>query len=290
MGLISEKLRRKFSAKKKLIRIDEIHEIASQSDSLLETIKTPDRLKDFDPLHAIHITAQNIVSVIAERISIFPELKAYHKEMTRAEDLYIPGYPPISPVTHSFFTLWAFYDFCFGRDNETMASVILDVSDLLGMPADWAQVVRTQMQSRMGVYEHCGWSDEIILLKELAAGEEWKCKCPAGYRGSKGELWFVRIVGSPIPSFDYGIAFTTPYILRGRAKKEWLEFFERNGINDRDPEAAGKLNDFMRRGLSKSYWLEFIMNGYDGYQKEAIYLRGIPDLPRTLPHGGMYDD
>jgi len=289
MGLISEKLRKRFSRNKKLIFFEKIKEITSQSLPLADSIKTPDRLKDYDPLHAIHLTIQNLFSVFAEQVSILPELKSYRKEISKAEDYFIPSFPPISPITKSYFTMWAFHDYCFGKDKESIAGLLLDLSDVLNLPQDWMQVIKMQYQSRMGIYEHCGFFEGKIVLKELATEKEQKCICPAGYKGAKGELWLARIVDSPYSFLDYGVVFTTPYLLRGHDKKQWLEYFERNGITEGDPEAMRKLHLFMKQGQSNFYWHEFIVNGYDGYRKEAIFLRGIPDIPNTLPHGGMYE-
>ncbi len=290
MGLVSAKLRRKFSSKKKLVFWEEIKAITSQSQSLMETIRTPDRLKGYDPLHAIHITIQNLVSVFAEQISNLPELKLYYKKMSKAENQFIPSFPPMSPITNSYFTMWAFNDFRFGKEKESIASILLDLSNILNVSHDWIQIIEVQFQSRMGIYEHCGFREDKILLKEFITGKEWRCICPAGYKGKKGELWYVRILGSPYSLLDYGVIFTTPYLLRGYTQKQWIEYFERNGITGNSPDALLKFNTFMKHGKSAFYWHEFIGNGYDGYQKEVIYLRGIPDIPITLPHGGMYEN
>lgn len=258
--------------------------MAAESDQLLETIKTPDRLAQYDPLHAIHLTTQNMVSVFAEQISILPELKSYHKKMTAVEDRFIPGFPPISPITASFFTMWAFHDFRFEKDQESIASIMWDLSKIIRIPQDWLPVIEIHMKSRMGIYEHGGFDRTRIVLKELITGHEWACICPAGYRGAKGELWFVRILGSPFHLLDYGVVFTTPYLLRGHSREEWLEFYRRNGIVESDPQVEKKLHAFMKWGNSTLYWLDFIGNAYAGYRQEVIFLQGIPDRPDTLPH------
>ena len=285
MSNVSARLRKKFSAQKKLVSFEEIKETATQSENILETIKTPDQLKDNDPLHAIHITVQNLVSVFSEQISIFPELKTYRKDLIKAEDTYIPGFPPLSPITVSFFTMWAFYDYCFGKDDECIGSVLIDLSEKLKLPHDWVLVVESQWQSRMGIYEHCGFHGDKIVLKELITAEETVCICPAGYKGEKNELWYVRILNSPMNLLNYSVAFTTPYILQGNSNQQWIEFFQRNDIEPSDSDVMRKLQTFMKRGKSKFYWPEFIMDGYNGYKKECIFLKGIPDQPETLPHG-----
>ena len=35
----------------------------------------------------------------------------------------MPSYPPISPVTTSYFTMWAFFDVLFGQSHETIGYI-----------------------------------------------------------------------------------------------------------------------------------------------------------------------
>ncbi len=75
-----------------------------------------------DPLHAVYISVQNITSVFAECVSVLPELEPYYDVIAAAEDEYMPDAPPISPLTRSYFTTWAFFDVRFGPDQETIGT------------------------------------------------------------------------------------------------------------------------------------------------------------------------
>ncbi len=97
------------------------------------------------------------------------------------------------------------------------------------------------------------------------------------------------IVDAPFSWLDYSVVFTTPYLLRGHNKVQWLEYFERNGITEKDSDAQQKLQLFMKQGDAIFYWHDFIGNGYDGYRDNVIFLRGIPDMPITLPNGDLFD-
>src|SRR4030043_379033 len=77
---------------------------------LKKTMKTPEDLKGYDPVHALYISVQNMASLFAEQVSILPEMKEYSRIMDKAERVYIPDGPPISPLTRSYFTHWAFFD------------------------------------------------------------------------------------------------------------------------------------------------------------------------------------
>ena len=51
--------------------------------------------KGRDPAHAVFIYAQNFASVMAEEMSVLKELRQYARTVEKAEDEYIPSFPPI---------------------------------------------------------------------------------------------------------------------------------------------------------------------------------------------------
>src|SRR4051794_15383144 len=52
----------------------------------------------FDPLHTVYIAVQNVTSLFAERVSVFPEFQPYYELAAQAEEEYLPGGPPMSPL------------------------------------------------------------------------------------------------------------------------------------------------------------------------------------------------
>lgn len=155
-----------------------------------------------DPLHAVYVAVQNVTSVFAERVSQFPEFEPYYQMAVRAEDEYLPGGPPMSPLTGSYFTTWAFFDLRFGPDNETIGTCLLDVAGSLGLEPGVVEAIRSFSETRMGVYEHIGSEGSRTRLRELTTDDESECYVPAGYPGAAGELWFVRL-SPPIEPRDY---------------------------------------------------------------------------------------
>ena len=286
MGSISSRLCKRFLAEKerKVIPFSEVVETKKLVSALKKTMKTPEDLKGYDPLHALYINVQNMVSLFAEQASIFPEMKDYYRIMDKAERAYIPDGPPISPLTRSYFTHWAFFDATFGKDKETIGTCFLDSGEILGVDPYLLSVVGLAQESRVGIYESIGNDHGLIELKELLTDKTYSCICPSGYPGRKGEIWFIRIHPPPINLVNYSVIMTTPYILIGHSKQEWVSFFERNSINKKDPEQETKLQSFLKHGLSTNYWNEFIVQAYAGYRREAIFLQGIPDLVDTRPH------
>src|SRR6516162_6226012 len=70
-------------------------------------------LKGHDPCHALYIFAQNFASVLGEQLAEMKETRQFVKVVSGAEDEYQPGGPPISPLTASYFTMWALFDVLF---------------------------------------------------------------------------------------------------------------------------------------------------------------------------------
>ncbi len=197
MGDISKKLAKmiRSSRNKKVIQLRDYAKgkwVLKDKDGVKDVKDLVD--KGYDPLHAVYVSAQNLVSVLSEFLSELPLFKGYYDKVAYAEDEYLPSGPPMSPLTGSYFTTWAFFDVQFGKDNETLGSCILDVSKELKLSSDMVEVIRLFQDSRMGIYSHCGRDDHNVVLKEIVSNEEFSCHVGSGYSGKKGELWFVRRV------------------------------------------------------------------------------------------------
>ena len=96
-------------------------------------------------------------SVFSENVSRLPEMRTFTKEVGRAEDEYMPSGPPMSPLTTSFFTCWAFFDHRIGKTTDTLASCLIEANDIICMNPHQLDALKKMNQSRMGIYEHQGW-------------------------------------------------------------------------------------------------------------------------------------
>jgi hypothetical protein len=239
-------------------------------------------IKDgLDPVHAVYAFVQNITSFFAEGASQLPELKKYAKIVGPAEEEYMPSGPPMSPLTASFFTSWAFYDLRFDG-TDTIASCQIEANDVICMNPDQLDALRKLADSRMGIYEHVGMDGPHVRLRELITSAEFTCHCASGYRGKSGELWYVRLLPPLLPALArYHIVFTTPYVLMA-SKDDWTQFLGRamSGY----ASDAGALHRLLKYGPEPNYWNEFVFKAYHHHQGDAIFLTGIPDLKATLPH------
>src|SRR5437763_7309216 len=199
MGVISKKLASRFRKARRQLG-DLRRQVAADFGPVPRDVKSVEALvrSGHDPLHAAYVAAQNFTSFFAEAVSQFPEFDPYCQIVGPAQDAYLPSRPPLSPLTMSYFTTWAFFDVRFGPDGETIGTCLLDVADLLEMDPFMAETIRRFQGSRMGLYEQCGAEGGRVRLKELVTDDELTCHVAAGYRGKRGELWYARLC-QPVP-------------------------------------------------------------------------------------------
>jgi hypothetical protein len=237
-----------------------------------------------DPVHAVYAFVQHITSRFAEGVSQLPEMKAYAKVVGAAEKEYMPSGPPMSPLTGSFFTTWAFYDLRFDG-TDTIASCLIEANDVVCMNPDQLDALKKLAESRMGIFEHVGMDGSHVRLRELVTSHEFTCHCASGYRGRTGELWYVRLLPPLLPDLArYHIAFTTPYILTQATKDDWIQFLQRSMMQFEPGDERQGLYRLLKYGPEPNYWSEFVFKAYHHHQGDAIFLAGIPDLQATLPH------
>ena len=123
--------------------------------------------KGRDPAHAVFIYAQNFASVMAEEMSVLKELRQYARTVEKAEDEYIPSFPPMSPVTISYFTMWAFFDVLFGQSHETIGTCLQRLAREASFQGWLMDAINVMQNSRMGFYVHCGIEDRYVRLREI---------------------------------------------------------------------------------------------------------------------------
>lgn len=285
MGHYAERLHRKLASKS--------HDLPTKEPERRPGELLPGGVKDistlikegFDPIHAVYVFMQNLTAFFAEGVSQLPEMKAWARFVEKAEDEYLPSGPPMSPLTGSYFWMWAFYDLRIGKSTDTLAHCQIASNDVILMNRHQLDVARKMEGSRMGIYEQVGTDGPHIRLKELLTDDQFLVHCPTGYVGTKGQLWYVRLLPPLEPEHaTYWIAMTTPYILIETNQSDWTAFLKRtmlhcDGSNDRT-----RLRNLLKYGMEPNYWNEFVFKAYHHHQNDAIFLTGIPDLQSSLPH------
>ncbi len=238
-----------------------------------------------DPTHAAYVFVQNITSHFASLVSGHPDMAQWSGAVAEAEDKYMPGGPPMSPLTGSYFWTWALYDLQIGDTKDTLALCQIALNDIVQMNSHQLKAARYMAHSRMGIYERIGAVGSHVRLRELVTGDEYVVHCPTGYCGPRGDLWYVRLLPPLEPqSASYWIAFTTPYILPGKSRSDWVDYLKRAMVETDGPDERTRLYNLLKFGPDPHHWHEFVFLGYVNYQHDAVFLTGIPDIRASLPH------
>ena len=198
---IAEKLvaRTKREVSGKGINLQAVIAGRAAAEELQRTMVTKEGLAGFHPAHAAYVFAQNQVSVMSEQLTALQEMASLADIVSKAENLYMPSGPPMSPLTTSYFTCWAFFDACAEPSNETIGTIVLNVGTAFGMHPELLRLVLLMQESRMGLYVHQGIESSLVVLRELVTGAVCRSIVPSGYRGQTGELWYARVLHRQSP-------------------------------------------------------------------------------------------
>ena len=218
---------------------------------------------------------------MSEQLTALKEMAPFAEIISRAEDLYMPSAPPMSPLTTSYFSCWAFFDACAGPASETIGATILEVGAAFGMHPELLRLIRLMQYSRMGFYIHRARDGDVSILEDLVTTAVYRAIVPAGYRGRNNENWYVRLLPPPFPGGAEHVVFTTPYVVVHPDFDDWLAYFRRTL-----PATAGfaDYERHMKYGPSREYWNDYVFEGYVNHQADAIYIAGLPDIPESRPH------
>ena len=239
---------------------------------------------DFDPSHKVYALAQNLLSHFSEEVSVLKEFTIFYNMWQKADHEYMPSGPPMSPLTASYFTYWIMLDFRFGHSKETIGTIFYDVGMERKIDETILKATQNLNESSMAFYQHLGFADDMMVLKDIITNQVYNCICPSGYKGKKDEIWFVRLVPNLDEVYAYYITMNTPYIIVNYSENDWLSFFRRQGIKTEDEGYQYKSYGFLKYHPDHNYWHNYIMDAYSNYTSGCIYLTGIPDIKGSKPH------
>jgi hypothetical protein len=274
--------------KRKVIDLRAVAKANSDAEDLQRSIVKREDLTDYHPAHALYVYAENQMSVIAEQLSALKELARFERLISAAEEEYMPGGPPMSPLTKSFFVCWSLFDACAGLGDETIGSVITAIGSTIGLDPELRRIFEILHTSRMGIYAHEGINDDgTVCLRELVTSEILSAVPTSGYKGQRGELWYVRLLPPPVPEAKEYIVFTTPYQLVMTGEDEWNAYFRRTLSVGPTEKRIGEYERLMKFGPNRNYWNEFVFEAYVNHRSDVIFLKGLPDIAASRPHSAV---
>lgn len=123
--------------KNEVIDLSEYRQQKKVTEDLFNEIMTTEQAIEagHDPLLAVYIHTQNLLSVLTEFLQEVPEpsLNRFFNIIEAAEQTYIPGYPPLSPLTKSHYNCWLLFDVSVGLNKETLTTIVIDLANQLGL-------------------------------------------------------------------------------------------------------------------------------------------------------------
>jgi len=259
-----------------------------EAQELQNSVTPREQLAETHPAHAAYVCAQNQMSIMAEQLLQMPEMKSFAKQIGPAEDEYAPSWPPMSPVSTSYFTCWSTFDLGIGARRETLGDVIIAVAAEYGTHANMLALMQTLQDSRMGIYRVEEPDGTRVRLKDLATGRDSTAVCTSGYSGWTGELWYARVLPPPVLGGTDHVVFTSPYVLTAPDVTGWAAYLDRVASKTSAAMRIEALAQHFKWGPNPRYWMEFVFEAYSRYESGAIFLHGLPDVAESRPHSPHY--
>jgi hypothetical protein len=244
-----------------------------------------------------------------------PAFDALARFYEAVEDEYMPGGPPQSPVYDSFATQFVLGAVRQGIGNETPYSVLARL--LLRDPsrARLQGMAQSLADARFELYRVKAASGNDAELEPVRGGGAFSVRLTGPFL-RQGDFGLMRVL-----RFDDKLFIAdSPYLLKA-SEDDWREHLERvvaqqQGLTAAPgPRNASKLSSkeqarrrqkdkakasrnepeevikrYLQFGLSDRYWLDYVMDAYDGERNGIVFLAGVPDRPELLPHSTEYED
>ena len=151
------------------------------------------------------------------------------------------------------------------------------------MHEELIRLMGLMQHSRMGIYVHESAEGDSVVLREIVTNAVCRAIVPSGYRGRRGELWYVRVLPPPLSGSEH-VVFTTPYVLLKPGEREWQAYFRRALPDGTLEERIASYERHMKYGPARDYWTEFVFEAYVSHRTEVIFLAGLPDVAESRPH------
>lgn len=226
----------------------------------------------------------NLLTDLADKVAPTELFADFDAELIQLEENYLPSYPPMSPMTVTYYHQHCYFDFTFGNNKETFGSIFAHVVKVNKPDKCLLAALENFNNSHLGFYHVIRKEEEYTLVEDIITGNRYPIVVPSGYEGNKGEIWLCRILPPLDTAYVHHIVVNTPYIIRATSKQDWLDYFERRGIHHTKKGYEKAYIGFMKNNPYPNFWPEYLLDGYFNYQSGCIFLTGIPDIKTSLPN------
>ena len=285
-GPIARKLITRFqkSHRQKVVNLQAWRQAQGEFDALAADIASRAGGDPRSSTFKLYNFVQNWAMGIMEMIQELPELDKLMSRVAAAQDEYMPGYPPMSPITSTFFWTWMLYDLTVNAQGETFASILLSLGQEFNMDPVFLDTLSILSESRLGLHVCEGQEDGRVLLRELVTGVLRSCNTGSGYDGAPGELWLARVLMPPMPGMAHALVFNTPYVVQHANLAQWQAYLQRTLPKTKKDDEQAAYSCLMKGGLAPNYWAEYVFEAYAKHNDNAIYILGLPDVDESRPH------
>jgi hypothetical protein len=259
-----------------------------QAREMQQTLESSFDLSELPLSFAAYAWTQQQLSLMCEQLLALQSLHRFHEILARAEELYEPEGPPISPLTRSFYSCWMMFDLGLGIGKETLGSIAFTVMQKYGAHEKFLELARHLLNSRNGVYQVLAVTDGLTTMKDLWSGDEFVARSSSGYHGEVREIWFTRALPPNDMEPDVHVIINTPYVMHQTSKQGWMEYFKRALVDSDKQHQARDLHLHMKYGDEPFYWPEYIFYSYVNHTDSFIWSKGLPDIAESLPHRDEY--
>ncbi|MFC1585115.1 hypothetical protein ACFL5V_06190 [Fibrobacterota bacterium] len=231
----------------------------------------------------VYMSVFNTCSEFSEQALDKINLLADHNNLIYdMQEEYQPSYPPMSPVTNTFFSAWFNLDIPIYDKNLSLGMLFNEYITKKGIMKYAIQPMDDLLDSYCSFYEVTGVGENKLYLWDIPHKEEFSCECKSGYNGTVGEVWYVRLL-PPLSEGGNWVTFNTPYVFRATGRKQWEEFFQRLRASVDEDE----IWMYLKYGKYFQYWLEFVFQIYSNHTGNAIFSEGVPDIVESRPQGRL---
>ncbi len=230
--------------------------------------------------------AVNVAGTFATQALDVLELIPFNNKLADLQEEYMPSYPPMSPVTTSFFQAWMVLDARIASNGPTLGGLLAQyLKGKNALPYLW-RALDALNDSSGSFYEVMDVGNGLVRLWDIPGRREISCWNSSGYPGQRGEVWYVRVLPPVLDGTDHSVTLNTPYVFRKEGRESWEDFFRRRPFSG-GGEPSRELREYLKYGKTLEYWLEFVFQAYANHTGNAIFLVGLPDDANSRPHSRL---